>query len=71
LFLSRQLTPAPLSPDQSLIDEAAAAMAAAGGLVAAAAAAGASGGWLNLRQGGVGGVPVCVWGGGAAIVLCI
>lgn len=43
LFLSRQLVPAPLSPEQGVIDDAAAAMAAAGGLVAAAAAAGASG----------------------------
>lgn len=40
LFLSRQLAPAPLSPEQGLVNEAAAAMAAAGGVVAAAAAAG-------------------------------
>jgi ATP-dependent RNA helicase DDX54/DBP10 len=50
LFLSRQLAPAPLSPEQGLVDEAAAAMAAAGGMVAAAAAAGApSGGTVGLQ----------------------
>lgn len=43
LFLSRQLAPAPLTPEQELVASAAAAMAAAGGLVAAAAAAGVSG----------------------------
>jgi len=51
LFLARQLVPAPLSPEQQLVEAAAAAMAAAGGLVAAAAAAGASG-----KQGDMGGV---------------